>query len=45
MVTTTFNTDKWSGAVGFSMPVRLAPGTLYDGSFLTRRFDDYLHVT
>jgi hypothetical protein len=45
MVTTTFNTDKWSGAIGFSMPVRLAPSALYDRSFLSRRFDSNLHVT
>jgi hypothetical protein len=45
MVTTTFNTDKWLGAIGFSMPVRLAPGALYDGSFLPQHFDGNLHVT
>jgi hypothetical protein len=33
MVTTTFNTDEWSGAIGFGMSVRLAPGALYDRSF------------
>ena len=45
MVTTTFDTDKWSGTIGFSMSVRLAPGALYDRSFLSRRFDGDLHVT
>jgi hypothetical protein len=44
MVTTTFNTDKWSGAIGFSVPVGLAPSALHDRSFLPRRFDDNLHV-
>jgi hypothetical protein len=44
MVTTTFNTDKWSSAIGFSMPVGLAPSALHDRSFLPRRFDDNLHV-
>ena len=28
MVTTTFNTDKLSGAIGFCMPVKLAPSAL-----------------
>ena len=45
MVTTTLNTDEWSGTIGFSVPVRLAPGALYDGSFLSRRFNGDLHVT
>ena len=29
MVTTKFNTHKWSGAIRFSMHVRLAPNALY----------------
>jgi hypothetical protein len=37
--------DKWSGAIGFSMPVGLAPGSLYDRSFLPWRFNGNLHVT
>ena len=45
MVTTTFNTYKWSGAIGFSMPVRLAPSALYDRVFLSWCFDGNLHVT
>ena len=45
MVTTTFNTDKRSGAIGFSMPVRLAQSALYDNVFLPRCFDGNLHVT
>jgi hypothetical protein len=44
MVTTTFDTDKWSDAIGFSMPVRLAPSALHERSFLPRRFDGNLHV-
>jgi hypothetical protein len=43
MVIPAFNTDKWSEAIGFSMPVGLAPSALHD-SFLPRRFDDNLHV-
>jgi hypothetical protein len=44
MVTTTFNTDKRSGAISFSMPVSLAPGALHNRSFLPRCFDYNLYV-
>ena len=34
LVPTTFNTGKRAGKIGFSMPLRLASGTLYDRIFL-----------
>jgi len=45
MVPTTFNSGKRAGTIGFSMPVRLASGALYDRSFPPWRFDGDLHVT
>jgi hypothetical protein len=44
MVTTTFNTDKYSGAISFSKPVGLAPSALHNRSFLPRLFDDNFHI-
>jgi len=44
MVPTTFNTGKWAGTIGFSMPVRLASCALYDRSLPPWRFDGDLYV-
>ena len=45
MVPTTLNIGKRAGTTGFSMPVRLASGALYDRTFPPWRFDGDLHVT